>query len=155
MVKTIIILFISSVNIFFSYKIEAQEIDSIKCDEYFSRLNEVEMVTLWSNPPVFKEEYTSVLCELCNKISIDSTKYLMTTLILDKKGDVVCIKIYPNIESDSLKNVITDLLFKIKFEPAIGYKNPVVSHYILLFNNQRCKLYEDMNRRKQKTKKCK
>ena len=142
MVKRIIILSVVFMCTSLFHVMKSQITDSI-CDEYFRDLEEIKpLLNLWSNPPILKENSTPLLHELCNIIvSNDSCKNFHATLILDIKGVPICIKIYPEIIRDSLKNEIIKLVYQLEFEPAItGYQNPVVSHYLSLLtdkNNQK------------------
>jgi TonB family protein len=145
MVK-ITILFIVLVNILIPRFAIAQSEDSINCDEYFRKLDKVELITLWSKPPVLKENNAPIVSELCCLVSRDSCKRFVANFILDENGNPLCVKIHPEIINDTLKNEVTELLYKMTFEPAFGgHEQPVMSHYSLILDVPRCKMYKDMN----------
>lgn len=132
-------------GILFLHVTKAQAVDSIDCDKYFNELaNAPQLITYWSQPPLLKKTSAPTLCELCEMLVCDSCKSIAITLILNKNGDPVCVRIYTEVIHDSLKNEITKLLYKVKFEPATGHNNPTISHYMLIFNTQKCEAYRKM-----------
>jgi hypothetical protein len=156
MVKKIVLFIVLASTLLF-YPIRAQSKDSIKCDEYFHQLGKekIQLITLWSRAPVLKENNAHVLSELCTLISGDSCESLVAAFILDKNGNPLCVKTYNEIINDSLRNEVIKLLYMIEFEPAIGDKQPVMSHFVLILDAQRCKMYKNMdvrNNRKRKKK---
>jgi len=132
--------------------VKAQITDSIKCDEYFKDFGNVKSLTLWSRAPILKENNTSVLCELCNTVLTDSCTLFVATLILDTIGSPVCIQINPEITNDSIKDEVTKLLYQLKFKPALGNKNPVMSYYPIVINRIKCEMYKNMSKQKKKEK---
>ena len=126
----------------------AQTMDTVKCNEYFEYFNDLyknQIVTLWSQAPSLKETNAPVLSNLCDLVSENDCEHFVASLILNKNGRVVCIKTHPKIMNDSLMMDIENLLYKLEFEPAIGYKDSIIAHYILVLNTQKCKMYKDMN----------
>lgn len=146
MVKNRIIVYIIFISIFSLHLSFAQVRDSLNCNnyfEYFDRFQQSpEIINYWSTPPLLKDNNTSVLCELCNILPKDSCDYLITTLILDKEGNPLCVKIDTDSIGDLLKEKVINLLYRLDFEPAIGFKDPIVSHYLLIINEERCKTYK-------------
>lgn len=141
MVKILKILSISFICLFSFHFTNAQILDSIKCDEYFRSLEKTKLVDLWSQAPILKENNLPVLCELCHIVLNDSCKNFITTLILGIKGNPLCIQIYPEIRNDSINDKVMKLLYLLEFKPAIGYKDPVISHYGLIINSKKCEMY--------------
>jgi len=145
------ILIVLASVIFFHFA-RAQTTDSINCNEYFNWLEEIQLITLWSRPPLLKETNMPILCEL-RDMTINEPYKIVATLVLNKNGNPQCVRIHPETVQDSLKNKIIKLLYMIELEPAIGSKNPVISHYILLLNTQRCEMYRNKNAQKKSWRK--
>ena len=109
-----------------------------------------QIIDLWSRAPILKESNSSVLSKLCSIVPINSLEQIIAAFILDKKGKPICIRTYPEIKNDSIKNEIIQMLFQLEFEPAIGDKNPVISHCFLIINNKKCEMYKSMNKHKRR-----
>ena len=152
MAKKVKIFSIICINIISFHSTKAQTTDSINCGKYFSELEKTQLITLWSKPPLLKEKNAPILCELCDMIANDSCENIVATLILDKIGIPICAGIYSEIINDSLKSRIIKLLYQLEFEPAIGHQTPVISHYLLIVNSKKCKMYKGMNEHKKKKK---
>ena len=131
-------------NIFLSHFVQAQTMDSL----YFSLLKNTKLMNSWTRAPYLKENNTPILCELCELISEDPCEDFIAILILDTIGNPVCIKIFPEILSEFSKIKIVNLLYQLKFDPAIGNQKPVISHYLLVINSKKCKMYKNMNKQK-------
>jgi hypothetical protein len=136
------ILFVSGfLLILFPLFLEGQTTDTIKCEDYFGRINDDLLITRWSRAPVLKESNEIILNNLCEILSDNSFEKVIATLIIDEKGIPVCVKTIPEINNDSLRNVVKEILYTIKFEPALRYEEPVISYYPIIFSKQRCGMY--------------
>ena len=156
MVKRIIVLAVVFMCTSFFYVLKAQIADLIKCDEYFkdlhNTLSQAPILNLWSQAPILKEENAPVLLKLYNEVLNDSCNTFIATLIIDTIGTPVCFQIYPEIRNDSIKNEIMKLLYQLQFDPAIGYKRPVMSYYPLIINSKRYEMYKNMSKQRKKRK---
>jgi hypothetical protein len=152
MVK-IIFFIIISVSSFLSAK--SQTRDSTICDKYFEWMDseEAQLTTLWSQAPQLKGTNMSLLSELCDLLTADSCKSMIVTLILDKYGHVICFKVYPELVRNLLNNEMINLLYRLEFNPAMQNNTPVISHFGLMINAQKCEFYRNINVQKRKWKK--
>jgi hypothetical protein len=154
MVRQLILIIVCLSNLSASYPINAQTVDSIDCEKYFEYLQESnnrgELITRWVKMPVLKECNHDVLSNICDLYSKDTVNRIIATLVIDKEGNPVCI--HTNIKNDSLKILIINWLYKLKFEPAIGFEKPVLSHYPIIIDSVKCKYYLGIGRKKKKKK---
>jgi len=142
------IIFISIIPFYFA---GAQTTDSINCDKFYEWLDADDDGTpMLINTPQPTETNRVIFCELCDIFAKDSVniinefqrgpKRIIVSLLLNENGNPVCDRIYPKNMSDSIKNEITKLIYKIVFNP----KWSVFSQYTIIIDSQHCKIYRDV-----------
>ena len=144
-IKILSVVFFNMISFHFA---KTQTTDSTNCDKFYEWLDsereiETEPITFWSRPPLPQPTETNrfIFCELCDMLT-NEPKRIVITLLLDINGNPVCDRIHSEIIHDSLKNEIRKLLYKLKFNPALGGLEPVVSHYNII-TPQHCEFYRD------------
>ena len=120
--------------------------DSIDCSKYYNNLGKMTLTDRWSRPPLPKQSsFLPIVCELCDMIVRDSGERMVAIFVLDKNGVPICVKTYPEIAIDSLRNEVMKLLYKMEFDPALVYKDSVRSHISLVLDAEKCERYKIMN----------
>ncbi|GAB6122105.1 hypothetical protein [Dysgonomonas termitidis] len=127
--------------------------DSVKCEDYFRCINNDLLITRWSRAPILKESNDSIICKLCEILLNNTYEKVIATLIIDENGIPVCVKTIPKIDNDSLRTIVKEMLYAIKFKPAKRYEEPVISYYPIIFNGQRCGMYMANTNKRVKYKK--
>lgn len=130
--------------------LKGQTMDTVKCEDYFNRINDGLLITKWSRAPVLKESNATAICYLCDLLLRNSFKNTTATFIIDEFGIPICVKTNSVINNDSLKSTIMTLLYNIKFEPAIRNKEPVMSHFHLIINDKKCKTKDKEKKKRSK-----
>lgn len=136
------ILFISVILLILSalfLKGRTMDMDTVKCEDYFKHINGDLLITRWSRAPVLKKSNETIICNVCDILLRNSFGRTIATLIINESGIPICIKTNIEINNDSLKSTIMNLLYSLKFEPAINNKKPVISHFHLIINDKKCK----------------
>ncbi|MFT4223137.1 hypothetical protein [Dysgonomonas sp.] len=137
MVKKILFI-LGSLLILSSSFLKGQTMDSVKCEDYFRRINNDLLITRWSQAPILKESNDSIICKLCEILLNNSFENTTSTLIIDQRGNPICTETNIEFDIDSLRNNVVTLLYSLKFEPAIRDKKPVISHFHLIINDKKC-----------------
>ena len=132
--------------------IQAQNINSAQCDEYFNLLDTSDgLITIWEQAPALKTSNLDILDSLCDVLTCYKPSYFYATYIIDGNGMPICYKFDIDMNNDSLKASISNLLGRIKFSPAYAIENKsVISHYLLIINSTNCNMNFYLSKRKKR-----
>ena len=150
--KIIVLSLLICFHVIFVRYIQAQSINSAQCEEYFKLLDApdgLKTIWVWEQAPTLKTSNWDILDSLCNVLTCYKPSYFYATYIIDGNGMPICYKFDIDINNDSLKASITNLLNRIKFTPAYAIENKsVISHYLLIINSTNCNANFYLSKRK-------
>lgn len=144
-IKLILLLLILSS---YPFGVKCQNIENQKCEQYFEELKQKSETSIlipifWDQAPVLENSAIPLINKICNKLHENYLEgRIMLGFILKEDGNPMCVTISIDIENTSLKNEILNLLYAVKFQPAIVNGKPVRSHAYIALNRAKCREYE-------------